>query len=291
MKSAKLLFNFSLNQFKGEYVADQWESDGVTILSIYDNKLLASCYVLSQLFIFDLSGRHLSTVFFNDGDELRDAVLAPRGSLVYTTFYDHKVVVTSEKGKLNITHTQISAPLDLSVSYDGIIYLADEKTGVYQSTNDGRTWTLAFKSADGWQCKQVVTVTTDLLDEFWTIEKSDKLFTEDYHLRVYSVDRKLSIGYVSMRDINVTTAGGKQLNLASSSLSYDGYSNIFISDWYNKAVHVFSVNGQYHFQLLSPRQMKNQPCRLAFDKERHILYVGQSKALVEAFQLTYGEGN
>ena len=193
----------------------------------------------------------------------------------------------SESGKVITTHTQMTSPGRLSVSSDDIIYLADSETGVYQSTDDGVSWSLVFESTDGWYCRQVIKVTTDHSDDFWTLERSYNYI--NYHLRVYSVDRRRSDGNVTWRDINVPTTDGKLIDLSGSSLSYDGNMNIFLSDLYNKAVHMFSVNGQYHCQLLSSHHFESEPYRLAVDKERHLLYVGQERGVVKVFKLTYGE--
>ena len=140
---------------------------------------------------------------------------------------------------------------------------------------------------DGWHCLQVIKVTIDHSDDFWTLEYSNN---NNWHLRVYRVDRRRSVDNVTWRDINVPTTNGKHIDLSCSRLSYDGSMNIFLSDYDNKAVHVLSVNGQYHCQLLSSHQFKNSPCRLAVDKERQLMYVGQWEGLVGVFELTYGEG-
>ena len=254
---------------------------------MFNDKLLVSSYLLSQLFIYSRKGRHLSTITTNNNEKLRDATWTPRGNIVYTTWNSNEVVVMSESGKDITTHTQMTGPRYLSVSSDDIIYLADYETGVYQSTDDSVSWSLVFKSTDGWHCRQVIKVTTDHSDDFWTLERSDNL---NYRLRVYSLNRRRSDGNVTWRDINVTTADGKHIRLSYSRLSYDGNMNIFLSDYLNKAVHVLSVNGQYHCQLLSSHHIKNIPYRLAVDKERQLLYVGQDKSVVEAFKLTYGDG-
>ena len=194
----------------------------------------------------------------------------------------------SESGKVITTHTRMTSPQRLSVSSDDIIYLADSKTGVYQSTDDGVSWSLIFKSTDGWHCWQVIKVTTDHSDDFWTLERSDN---NNWHLRVYSMDRRRSDGNVTWRDINVPTTDGKYIDLSGySSLLYDGNMNIYLSDCNNKAVHLLSVNGQYHCQLLLSHQIKNKPCRLAVDKERQLLYAGQARGVVGVFELTYGDG-
>ena len=278
MTSSQLLQNINVDQLKG------WIVD---ILSVFNDKLLVSGSDLSQLFIYCREGRHLLPITTNDNDKLRDATWTPRGNIVYTTYYSNKVVVMSESGKVITTHTQMTSPGLLSVSYDDIIYLADSKTGVYQSTDDGVSWSLVFKSTDGWHFRQVIKVTTDHSDDFWTLEQSDNF---NYHLRVYSVDRRRSDGNVTWRDINFPTTDGKHIDLPwYSRLSYDGNMNIFLSDCENKAVHVLSVNSQYHCQLLSSHHIKNLPRRLAVDKERQLLYVGQTRGVVGVFELTYGD--
>ena len=248
---------------------------------MFNDKLLVSCVTLSELFIYSHEGRHLSTIIINDYDLLCDAMWTPRGNIVYTT-YSYKVVVMSESGRVITTHTQMTSPHRLSVSSDDIIYLADYETGVYQSTDDDIGWSLVFKSIDGWHCYQVIKVTTDHSDDFWTLEYSGNL---NYRLRVYSVDRKHSDGNVTWRDINVNTTNGKHINLSNSCLSYDGYLNIFLSDSDNRDVYAFSVNGQYH----SSHHIKYKSSRLAVDKNRQLLYVGQSGGVVEVFELKYGD--
>ena len=279
MTSSQLLKNFTVKKLRG---------CDVNILSVFNDKLLVSRgFGLSHLFIYSRKGRHLSTITINNNDGLIDATWTPRGNIVYTTSISHEVVVMSETGKVITTYTRMTEPRDLSVSSDDIIYLADSQTGVYQSTDDGVSWSFVFKSTDGRQCYQVIKVTTDHSDDFWTLEKSDNY---NYHLRVYSVDRRRSDGNVTWRDINVPTTDGKHIKLSRSSLSYDGNMNIFLNDYDNKAVHVLSVNGQYNCQLLSSHHIKNEPWRLTVDKERQLLYVGQWKGVVGVFKLTYGEG-
>ena len=75
----------------------------------------------------------------------------------------------SESGKVIITHTQMTNLMYISISSDDSVYLADGKKGVYQSTDDGISWSLVFKSTDGWHCEQVFKVTTDqrIPSEHW----------------------------------------------------------------------------------------------------------------------------
>ena len=121
----------------------------VDLLSIFDDKLLISYDNLAELFIYNREGRHLSTIKTNNNDKLYDATWTPRGSIVYTS-RSKNVVVMSESGKVITTHTQMTEPRFLSVLYDNTIYLANWKTGVYQSTDDSVKWSLVFKSTDEW---------------------------------------------------------------------------------------------------------------------------------------------
>ena len=132
-------------------------------------------------------------------DKLCEARWTPRGNIVYTTYRNNKVVVMSESGKVITTH-KMTSPQCLSVSNDDIIYLTDSETGVYQSTDDGVSWSLVFKPIEGWHCLQVIKVTTDRSDDFWTLEQSG---INNWHLCEYSVDRKGSDSNVTWRDINV----------------------------------------------------------------------------------------
>jgi len=184
-----------------------------------------------------------------------------------------------------IAQTQMKYPRFLSVSTDDVIYLADLKSGVHQSTDDGVTWSHVFKSPDGWGCYQVIKVSTGCHTDVWWIREIGELKTR---LRVYTLDRRRADDGLTWRDVTVPS----HVNLSGSGLAYDGHQNIFTTDYKNKAVHVWSVSGQYDRQLLSPANfyLTNIPCCLAVDTSRdgHVtLYVGQSGGVVGVWTLTY----
>ena len=260
----------------------------VDILSVFNDKILVGRSCLSQLFIYSREGRHLSTITICDNDicVMKEAIWTPRGSIAYTVSnYDNSVVVISESCKIIAKCTQIKFAKSLSVSND-IIYLADFRGTVFQSTDDGVSWSMVFKSTNIRRLIQVIKVTTDYSDDFWTLDYNSNY---NVRLRVYSVDRRRLNNNVTQRDVNLSTTDAKHINLSShSTLLYDGKMNIFLSDRDNKAVHVLSVNGQYHCQLLSSYNIESIPYRLAVDKERQLLYVGQYEGVVEVFELKYG---
>jgi hypothetical protein len=125
-----------------------------------------------------------------------------------------------------IQQTNVSQPSYLSVSTDGVIYLISELTSVYQSTDDGLTWSRMFNVTDGWECWQVIKVSTDSnTDVLWTLVWSAK----DWRLRVYTVDKRRAVGdNVTWRD--VTLPSHVTVDLSSSKLAYDGHTSIFVTD-------------------------------------------------------------
>ena len=201
MTSTQLILNFKIHQL------DYWRH--VSILSVFNGKILFSCqYNLSQLFIYSREGLHLSTIAINDNDRLWDAVWILCGNIVYTTAYSKKVVIMSEFGKIITTHTHIKYPRCLSVSIDDTIYLTDWETGVFQSTDDGISWSNIVHTVGAWHCQQVINVITDHSYDIWALEWNDNY---NWHLSVYSVHSRCSNSNVTWKDINVTTTDGNIL--------------------------------------------------------------------------------
>ena len=272
MTSIQLLSNFTLVQ--------QDDLLSVSILSVSNNTLLISYILSSHLFIYSREGHHLTTITTDERVLLCDATWTPRGKIVYAAC-EGRVVVMSESGKVITKHSHIKTPQLLSIAYDDAIYLADRYTGVYQSTDDGFSWNLVFNSAGGWHCLQVIKMTSNHNEDFWTLEDNGD---NKNHLRVYSVDRRRSDSNVMWIDKTIIATDGIYIDLSYIRMSNDGNMNIFLSDQYNKAVYMLSMNGQYHCQLLPPHRLKDTPLRVAVDKERQLLYVGQYKT-VEVFKL------
>ena len=279
MTSSQLLLSFTVDQL-----------NCVQTLSVFNEKILVGSGYddVFQLFIYSREGLHLSTPVIKNRDKLNDATWTPRGNIVYTCttekYLNNKVVIMSESGNFNTTLTLNADLQTLSVSNDNTIYLTDQDNGVLQSIDDGVSWRPVFQPVDGYRCMKVLKATINQTDHFWSLG-----FTKDenFQIRVYSVDRRRFNSNMTWSDINTTTGGGK-ISLPNISLSYDGNMNIFISDHDNKSVHVFLVNGQYHSQLLSSLHIKNNPCKIAVDRNRQLLYVGEEHGVVEVFKLIYG---
>ena len=255
-----------------------------------NEKVLVSSRGLSQLFIYNRNDRNLSIISIKYNDTLLDATWTSNGNLVYTTYSSKLVTILWSFGQDITKQTYMEKPMYLSVSYDDIIFVVDFhedfSTGVYQSTDDGISWSRVFNSPGGLYFYQVIKVKTDYNGDFWILEMNAR---KNYCLRMYSVDENSPNGNVTWKDIKVPMTDGKYINLSKSMMSYDGNMSIFLSDPDNKAVHVLSVNNQCHYQL-SPHHIMHVPRRLSVDKKSLELLVGQDKGVVGVFKLTYELG-
>ena len=198
------------------FIVDQLMDKKANILSVFNDKLLASCAYCSQLLIYSCEGRHLSTITINDNYKVRDATWTPCGNIVYTTWNSNNVVTITESAKVFAIYTPMKSPDLLSVSNDNIIYLADRwERAVYQSKDNGISWSVVFKSNDKQHCRQVIKVTTDHRDDFWTLGYSSNY--NNHHILVYSADKSRVNDNVTWKNVNVSTIDGKHIDLSSGS--------------------------------------------------------------------------
>jgi hypothetical protein len=280
--SAKHKYDFVVKQIKdGE--------NGAFILSVSsEGQSLVGQKKDKQLHIYSAEYSHVISVNLLEDDMLGDAVWTPRGHIVYAADNNKKVVVMTRNGKL-VAQTNNVAPSRFYVSSDDVIYLANFERGVYQSTDDGVTWSHVFKVADDWECSQVIKVSSESdTDTFWTLETLNE-DDDCWRMRMYTVDKRRVSNNVTWRDISLPNH--VTVDLSYAKLAYDGHTNIFVTSSSNYVVHVWSVSGQYVRQLLSSQQFaKNdtRPQRLAVDpRGNHIIYVGQTKGIVGVFELEY----
>ena len=252
----------------------------VNILSLHKGMLLISGQCSQKILIYNFEGRLLSTIKINVS--LQDASWTPRGKIVYITFSTRTIVTILESGKV-INHIEIVySPLKLSVSSDGIIYLTVSETGVFQSIDDGINWSILFRSVGYWHIQQVIKVASGGLENLWSIDRNCRNSLCNHSMRIYNVERRGLIGSVKWKDVSLFTPAGKHINLAISDLTYDGISNVFLSECFSDAIHVFSVTGYYHSQLL----LMDCPQRMIVDKDQQILFVGHQNNIT-ALKLNY----
>jgi hypothetical protein len=155
---------------------------------------------------------------------------------------------------------------------------------------------------------QVINVHSDHGDVFWALEdgagsggsrrlreyptslaQPTDAITSSSHLGVNG-------GLTSRRGSNISNSeNDKDLDLecnflwGCSRLAYDGEGSIFFADCKNNVIHLFAANGgQRQKSLLSQADGINRPRGLTLDRERRLLYVGQSEGDVRVF--TLGDG-
>ena len=272
----KFLSNFTANQCK----------HAATTLSTYSDNLLVGCSEDYRLYIFSRNGQYLANITLNITDWVRDAIWASNGNIIFAPIFGGKIVTLSKFGYV-IATTILQVPYCFSVSNDDIIYVTEYETGVYQSTDGGLLWSLVFKPTVGWHCLMTIKVIANSSDDFWTLETADDHNIK--RLRVYSFNKERLDGYFICKyidTVNIST-NGEYVDIKVTSLSYDGYGNVFLGDWENKAVHVFLVSGQYHCQLPLSERLKYNPYKIFIDNKRQLLYVPQSKGVVSVFKLIY----
>jgi hypothetical protein len=298
-----------------------------------------------RLHVYSADYSHMMSINLCDDDTLGNAVWTPRGHIMYAAYNTEKVVVMTRTGEV-IAQTKNPAGLRFYVSPEDVIYLASFDRDVYQSTDDGATWTHVFEVADCSYCLQVIKVSSDSNTQtFWALEckvdddgnekgngsddeDSDENIDDDdddddddnqsgnddesngnddedtdnnnerddndkdniaWRLRIYIVDKRRASNNITWRDINIPSHVTVDLNYAK--LAYDGHTNVFVASPCGKAVHVWSVSGQYVCELLSSQQFENNNAAfvsVATDpRGNHMIYVGQTKGKVGVFELEY----
>ena len=297
--------------FLYHFTIDQLINSRISALSLYEDKLLVGCYSCSQLFIFPEGSSHFTQL--NISGELVDAKWTPYGNIIVSTtthwsedklvvisksgeMISESVVMISESGEQKNNHNHLSSPQFISVSSDGVIYVACwETTGVYQSTDDGISWSLVFKSnsAEGHYI-QAIKVIDYKGNDFWTMLTPDNAM-DSHSLRIYSIARKQFANDTKKWKavpFPAEFSGDFCSTPCDARLLYDGDVSIFLYDQVHKVIRVFSVNGSYHNQLLSSDQLgsNGEVYGLMIDKTSRRLFVGQRHGVIKVFSLNYDEG-
>lgn len=264
-------------------------------------QLLVGCSGNHQLHVYNPDGQHVAAINLNSKQKLREATWTPHGRIVYTTTKGRKVVTISADGKLIVKYPMTNAQR-FTVSPDGIIYLADDIAGVYQSVDDGRTWSRVFKPRDGWGCFQAMKVSSDQhLDTFWTLELNNR----DYRLCACTVDKRLPAGNLKWHPIKVPSHTDLWM---MTRLAMDCNKNIFLTNFIAKSVLVWlaDASGQYtyysslimsqHFREASLDRSAEQARMIGItslaisgnNKSNQIVYIGHSDLSgLQVFSLQY----
>jgi hypothetical protein len=133
-----------------------------------EGQLLIGLHQEHQLHIYSANCSHVTSLATPHNDMVHDAVWTPRGNIVYTEHNRGKVVTLSQSGDV-IQLNNVSHASNLSVSTDGVIYLTSLSmhyytwlSSIYQSTDDGLTWSHMFDVSGDFWCYHVIKVSTDI---------------------------------------------------------------------------------------------------------------------------------
>ena len=286
VQSTKLLFKFAVDQLEIG-AANNY------LISAFNSTLVLSYVASKILLLYSWQGQNLTEISLES--ELRDVTWTLTGNIVCAV-ESHHIVRMSLFGKISFRFKIAGILNRFSLSNDGNIYITVRELGVYQSTNDGITWTLLFQSANQWYCIESVKLTTKLSENFWITQynktKKDSLYDsyigKQARLRVYSLSRSSFDSYFKWRDIQLPEKHCAHVDFSRSKMSQDNFMNIFIGDQNNNAIHVVSVNGQYRCEVVTSFDINaNSLLGLTVERDRRLLYVGLSNGVILVYNLTY----
>ena len=273
----------------------------ISIISVLNDAVMIGCHSQSHLYIFSQHCHYFAN--FTVTGNLVDAMWTPRGHILYTTFDKNRGtglvsrMVTSAGNTsdtsaiANQTNNNWSLPSFFSVFCNKYIYLADPLSGIYQSNDDGNSWFSIINATGEWQIVHVIRVGGSI-ENYWTWELNKE--TRIQRVGMYSLDANNNNSIknnIGLKEVIIQFANDITFSkLPYRMLSYDGNEHIFVSDYHNKTVHVYSINGQYHCQLLSPDDIYDyHPTTLMVDPQHQQLYVVLKDLFVKVFKLAYRE--
>ena len=238
-------------------------------VSLYEGKLLIGMHNDTQLYVYSTNGIFVASI--QVPHELLCAKWTHHGNILYIANGGLACLI-SQFGQVLKQHKTIGLT-SINVM-GGLLYLTDGTNGFYALTDGGRTLKLKnkfFQNVGLWKIIKVVTNS----QSFWTIEDDDKL-----HFYTVNQNQDKLKEHV-IHSLPPTLSELKYSHCCD--IAFDGYANIFLTDYYNDKVHALSVNGRYLSQLLNGTFF---PCSLAVDEEHKRVYVANRGSKITSFTYT-----
>ena len=209
-------------------------------MSVLNDKLLIGGSPSPQFFIYSLKGRHLLTVTTLNNETPLDATWTPLGNIAYTTTHG-KVVVMSESGKVISTYDKSRRHIFfLGTSKDDVMCgFSYHKEFVYQSTDDGASWSLAFISPYQGILFQLVKLTFNYSVDYWMLAHYFKMDKENSRTYVYSVRASDYRHY----DDDVSASKYKHFDTDMTMKRYDFDGDVTINGYNNDFVNATDIIG------------------------------------------------
>ena len=242
-------------------------------------KSLLVAYADNHYFIINKTGQ-LQVFFEQSTKHVNNFVISLKDNFVSVSD-NKKILITSMTGKL-IKTILILGSIHISITKNGVLYLANVRHGVYQSTDNGFTWELVFKTVE--RCNHVIKVEHTLAKNsnvFWILEYNEEFPS----LRIYTIDHNSTAKKVSW--VQVTLPETIQTDALNSitDLLYDGYILLYITS--DHSIHLFNVNGEYCKRLLKLVDVKIYGAGLVVDYDLKLIFIRQKRCEVTAYKLIY----
>jgi hypothetical protein len=251
----------------------------------------------TNVFLYTMEGKNVSSISLPQGDKLSDVAWTPlRDNIVYTgknselglndaicVMSVNGVVIARTKWFYSVSHY-------ISVSSDNTIYITHIVHGLSVSKDDGITWTrvqpILLNSQPKWEVEYAIKVSNanHTADELWSLERTFSGY--NYRLRACKLDSQSGNVLNSWRNITQFTSAANNYDIFK--LLYDGDSNVYmLSSSGEKSLSVFSVNGDYVCQLFSFKDYVIPIRSLAVSRQRDFLYLGTNSRYISVYALSY----
>jgi hypothetical protein len=247
------------------------------ILSVAsDGQLLIGEHLGELLHFYSKNGSYKKPFAIPFGAKVIDAVWFLHHIVCATDDYGtQQTVLMSVTGDV-ISQSQMTSPRCLSVSVDNVIYVTHHE-GLSYSSDNGTTWNNSISlRGNGWRFHQALKVTPNgVVSNYtiWMIEYNDY---KEWRLSIYTP------GNGTWTDVVLPSL---RVKVNHSRMFFDGHTNIYMTDFNYRLVHVWSVNGQYVQKLLSPLHLLHRPRNVALNKQRTLLFVSAESFWPSVFAL------
>ena len=274
----------------------QLRDRNIAILSLNNNRLLIGAVGSKELFIYSLNNGEQNTL--SVADAVYDAIWSANNTIAYTAWYEGKVVIVADTGRRTLRVTQVSNARALYKSTSqNILFVTAPNKNTFKSIDGGVNWRPEFPSSADWSCWNLTEVSSNGT-VFWAIEtmrRGDgssegriREFTKLQNGTTTSTSRPHEEW--SCRNITLTDYDGQDICVTENcKLVWNGSNKVFLTDYINSAIHAIHVSNdrqyRYEGQLLTQSHGIKSPLSIAYDANSRMLYIGQEKGIVKAFNL------
>ena len=228
-----------------------------------------------HIFVYKQIGTLQKIVMLQHNNTFKNFLLAQNKNFIALT--KNNILVISESGEIIKTVQSIHSS-SVSITKNGIIYLANFMNGVYQSIDNGFTWEHVFKTVE--YCNHVIKIENRSV--FWIKEHS---VNSTYTVRLYKADQD-SLNRRKITRITVIlpeTVQQNEYQRNAMDLAYDGDISVFLYEHLDGFIYLYDANGQYLKQLA---KLEAGMCIVA-DTQLKLIYSQKGKCAVNVYKLVY----